>query len=174
MRFTLLDDFSKWTLSFQIFFWERCHVPLENLTACFDPNFPSFRRVDFLGKESLDTQHDCTDSFNKATDPFHHFSATLYFAAHHPQCVRTVTGRRMCIPIRFVILTYERKSIITRRIRTSSFDDFFARSLTFPSRKGYFLWDCYFKKAFIRQSVSALLEPVRMFVPFGPRYRMRG
>ena len=25
------------------------HVPLENLTVRFDPNFPSFRRVDFLG-----------------------------------------------------------------------------------------------------------------------------
>ena len=24
-----------------------CQVPLENLTACLDPNFPSSRRIDF-------------------------------------------------------------------------------------------------------------------------------
>ena len=39
--------FSRWTLSFPKFFW--CHVPLENLTLCFDPNFPFSRRTDFLG-----------------------------------------------------------------------------------------------------------------------------
>ena len=34
------------------------------------PNFPSSRRIDFLGSESLDAQPNCVDSFNDATDPF--------------------------------------------------------------------------------------------------------
>ena len=34
------------------------HVPLENLTVQFDPNFPLFRRMDLLGGTvSWDTQH---------------------------------------------------------------------------------------------------------------------
>ena len=68
MRFTLWDYSSRKTLSSRIFIW--CQVPLENLTACFDPNFPSSLRMDLLGKESWDTQPNCVDSFNKATDPF--------------------------------------------------------------------------------------------------------
>ena len=47
-----------------------CHVPLENLTACFDPNIPGSRRIDFLGQESWDTQPNCVDPFYKASDPF--------------------------------------------------------------------------------------------------------
>ena len=31
----------------RIFMW--CQVPLENLMACFDPNLPGSRRIDFLG-----------------------------------------------------------------------------------------------------------------------------
>ena len=31
----------------RILIW--CQVPLENLTACFDPNFPCSRRINFLG-----------------------------------------------------------------------------------------------------------------------------
>ena len=52
----------------RILIW--CQVPLENLTVCFDPNFSCSRRMDFLGKESWDTQPSCTDSFTIATDPF--------------------------------------------------------------------------------------------------------
>ena len=54
MRFTLLNDASRWTLSFQNFIW--CQVPFEKLTACLDPSFPSFRRIDRLGWESWDTE----------------------------------------------------------------------------------------------------------------------
>ena len=38
--------------------------------ACFDPNFPFSRGKVFLGWDSWDTQPNCVDSFNKATDPF--------------------------------------------------------------------------------------------------------
>ena len=62
-----------------------CHVPVENLTVWFDPNFPSSRRIDFLGWLSWDTQPKCMNSFSKATDSFHHFSSTFYWAAHQPQ-----------------------------------------------------------------------------------------
>ena len=36
--------------------FKRCHVPLKNLTAWFDPNFPFSRGIGFLGWESWDTQ----------------------------------------------------------------------------------------------------------------------
>ena len=65
---TCLNNSFRWTPFFPGFFW--CQVPLENLTACFDPNFPSTRRIDFLGYESSDTQRNCVDSFNNATVPF--------------------------------------------------------------------------------------------------------
>ena len=38
--------------------------------ARFVPNFPGSRGIDFLGKESSDTQPNCIDSFTMATDPF--------------------------------------------------------------------------------------------------------
>ena len=47
MKFTLLNNSSRWTLSFPIFIWWQ--VPLENLTACFDPDLPGSRTTDFLG-----------------------------------------------------------------------------------------------------------------------------
>ena len=52
----------------RIIIW--CAVPLENLTACFVLNFPGSRRIDFLGLKFWDTQPNCIDSFNIATDPF--------------------------------------------------------------------------------------------------------
>ena len=50
-------------------FFMACHVPLENWTVRFDPNFP-FSKIDFLGWESWDTQPNWKDSFSKATGPF--------------------------------------------------------------------------------------------------------
>ena len=69
MRRTLLDNTSRWTLSFPSFNlvlgalgeFERC---------AFDPNFPGSRGIDLLGQESWDTQPSCMESFTIATDPF--------------------------------------------------------------------------------------------------------
>ena len=43
LKRTLLDDPSRWTLSFQNF--EKDHVSLETLTACFDPKTPGWRNI---------------------------------------------------------------------------------------------------------------------------------
>ena len=44
-----------------IFIW--CKVPLENLTACFDPNFPFSRRIDKCGaKARFDPNLPCSRS----------------------------------------------------------------------------------------------------------------
>ena len=55
MKRTLLDNPSRWTLLSRIP-PICCHVSLENLKACFDPNFPSSRRLDFLWK-NLETHN---------------------------------------------------------------------------------------------------------------------
>ena len=55
MRFTLFDSSPRTTLSFPSFHL-LAWCPWRNLTACFDPNSPFSRRVDFLGQESWDTQ----------------------------------------------------------------------------------------------------------------------
>ena len=61
VRFTLVNDASRWTLSFP----NLNVVPhvVGNLTVWFDPAFPTYRR-------SWDTQPNCEDSFSTATDPF--------------------------------------------------------------------------------------------------------
>ena len=48
MRRTLLNDSLRWTLSFPNFNL----VPLEDLTACFDPKIPGARGIDSLREES--------------------------------------------------------------------------------------------------------------------------
>ena len=58
----------EWTLPFPEFLmW--CQAPLENLTGCLDPNFP-FHEEKIFSDKNLETQPNCVDSFNNATDPF--------------------------------------------------------------------------------------------------------
>ena len=47
MRHTLVDNTSRWTLSFPNF--DLVPGVFDNLTACFDHHFPGSRRKDFLG-----------------------------------------------------------------------------------------------------------------------------
>ena len=128
--FTLLHDTLRWTLSFPLFVW--CHVPLENATARFDPNFPIFRRVRFLGGSvSWDTQPNCIDSFSKATD---HFPPLFFDFLTGLPISLSVSEKTLVAEFasrcRLVILTYRWMPIITRRIRTLSFEDVFARFLS--------------------------------------------
>ena len=66
-----------WIISRHVPFLSRilmwCQTHLENLAACFDPNFPRSRRIDFSRIRILRyASQKCIDSFNNATAPFPH------------------------------------------------------------------------------------------------------
>ena len=120
------------------FLW--CHVPLENVTVRFDPNFPISRRRDSLGGQSRDTQSNCMDTLSEATDPSHHFSSTFFGPSISLSVSKQTWVAEFASRYRCVILTDKRMPIITRRIHAISFEVIFARSLTFLSRRTAFSW----------------------------------
>ena len=102
----------------RILIW--CHVPLE-MMAWFDPNFPAFRRKDFLGWESADTRPSCIDSFHEATDLFHHFSSAFVRLTVDLSVPEYALRAEFASRFRFVNLTYGWMPIINRGIRTLFF-----------------------------------------------------
>ena len=98
-----------------------CHVPLENLTACFHPSFPPFLRIDFFRQESWDTQPNDIDSFDEATDPFAPPFFDFLLAYSSASTCRNGRFIAICASwFKLVIETHGRVPKITWRIRTFS------------------------------------------------------
>ena len=66
LRFTLLNNSLRWTLSLPIF--DVAPRALQEFDGVIRSNCPTSRRIDFLGRQSWDIQPNCLDSFSKATD----------------------------------------------------------------------------------------------------------
>ena len=70
MKFRMLSNTVGWTRSFPIFTW--CKVPFEKCMLRFGPKiFVLFREIDldFGGTPSWNTQPNCFEFFNKASEP---------------------------------------------------------------------------------------------------------
>ena len=112
-----------------------CHVPLEHLTVWFDPDFPTSRRINFLGGQSWDTQPNSVDSFSKAIDPFPPLFFDFFWLPIRLSVSEETLVAEFASWHRQVLLTYRRMPKITRRICALSFEKFCARFLAFYSKR---------------------------------------
>ena len=134
---------------FPIFLW--CHVPLENLTVCFDPKFPSFHRLSQIRILRHTTQlYGLPQQGNWSFHPSLTFAGLLLRL--NMSATAFVAIDESCL--RLVILTHGRMPLITSRVITFFF---FGTGFCHFCLKGFHLCCLNFWRVFAHLSWPANL-----------------